>query len=67
MGDMPEFPQGKGCILPLLFLIICGGIFIGAFAAYYYAVPFPRIQLRTLINSHPRRRPLVLRAADLRF
>ncbi len=38
MGDLPDLPQGKGCILPAIFLIFCAAILIGGLMALGYAL-----------------------------
>lgn len=38
MGDLPDFPQGKGCILPAIFLVLCGTILVGELIALGYAL-----------------------------
>jgi len=42
MGDLPDFPEGKGCIIPFIVLIICAGILIaGAIALSTALSHFP--------------------------
>lgn len=40
MGDLPNFPQGKGCIVPALFLVALAVVLIGGLIAFGHALSF---------------------------